>query len=117
MGHSGTDTSKERAEREASNGTATMRQKLLTIYLHNRAEKGLTWSEVADFLEVHHGSASSLLTNMHKQGRIVRLSEKRNKSKVYVLPEYTNGRDTEPYKKRVTPVECPECGHHFTLNS
>jgi hypothetical protein len=41
-----------------------------------------------------------VLSDLHKAGRIARLTEERNRCKVYVLPEYVNGRETEPHGGR-----------------
>lgn len=117
-GHSGTDTSEAQARVDRS-----AQQKALLVYFTLCGAKGLTWFEVADMLDVHHGTASAMLTNMHKKGTIARLSETRafegstnsRGSKVYVLPRFIEGRDTEQYKPRKTDVNCPECGHHFTI--
>lgn len=60
-------------------------------------DDGATWSEVAEALGTHHGVASGRLSLLHKAGQISRLSAKRGGSKVYVLPEFVNGRKTEVY--------------------
>lgn len=64
-------------------------------------EDGATWSEVASYLNTHHGVASGRLSLMHKDGQIARLSARRGGSKIYVLPEYINGRKTEPQGRGV----------------
>jgi hypothetical protein len=61
---------------------------------------GVTWLELAAVLDVHHGSASGVLSVLHKGGRICRLTERRNRCKVYCLPEYVNGRETEPHGRK-----------------
>jgi len=55
---------------------------------------GATAKDVADWFNVHHGSASSALSMLHEEGLIERLAEKRNRFSVYVLPEHVRGRDT-----------------------
>lgn len=59
---------------------------------------GVTWKEVADHLNVHHGSASSVLSNLHRDGQVVRLVDKREGSSIYVLPKFVNGRAKVSYK-------------------
>jgi len=45
-----------------------------------------------------HGSASGALTRLHADGVIARLTEKRARCSVYVLPAYLGGREHEPYR-------------------
>jgi hypothetical protein len=54
---------------------------------------------MGEVLAIHHGSASGTLSNLHRVGRIVRLRQVRQRCKVYVLPEFVNERETEPYGK------------------
>jgi hypothetical protein len=103
-GYSGTDTSEERARRQDADGTTRQRQQATLGGLAARRAYGLTWKELADSLGVHHGAASGVLSTLHKAGRIARLSERRHGCKVYVLPEYTNGRRTEE-QGRNRPVD------------
>jgi hypothetical protein len=96
-GHSGSDTSAERAEREDANGTTRQRQARVLALLVTRGQRGATWQEVAAGLGLHHGQASGPLSNLHKAGRIERLAERRNRCAVYVLPEHVAGRETSAY--------------------
>jgi len=106
-GWSGSETSKERADRDDSSGVTGRRQKQTIALLRQVGERGLTWAELADILNTHHGPASGALSVLHKDGRIARLAHKRGGSKVYVLPEYTAGRVTERhgYSKRTADNE------------
>jgi hypothetical protein len=103
-GHSGTDTSRERAEREDNDGVTSQVQRKVLQSLKFRGVYGNTVAELRDTLWMHHhGQVSSALTNLHRAGRIARLSDKRNRCKVYVLPEFVNNRDTEePTRQAVT---------------
>lgn len=104
-GFSGTDTSEARARREDSDGTTSKRQKQTLRLLETVKHHGLTWKELADSLNLHHGSASGVLSVLHLKGHIIRLAESRNKCKVYVLPSYTQGRTFESRRVR----RCPHC--------
>lgn len=108
-GWSGSDTSKARAKREDADGTTSERQKAVLVALRYSKIAGLTWREVADYLGVHHGAASGVLSVLHKEGHIERLSTQRDRMKIYVLPEYVNGRPTEPHGR--PPKPCSNCGH------
>jgi hypothetical protein len=101
-GWSGSETSRERAER-ADHTTLTGHRDISTLaMLHGVAEIGVTWGELADAQGLHHGEASAVLSRLHQVGRIVRLSERRGKSQVYVLPEYVDGRATSDYRPNVS---------------
>lgn len=100
----GVATSEERARREDADGTTSRRQKAVINLLLNHygtggrwigREDGVTWKELADIMGWHHGQASGVLSTLHKAGRISRLTERRDRCFVYVLPEHVNGRDTQ----------------------
>lgn len=99
-GHSGSDTSQARAERDRDSGRHTQRADDTLLFLALRGPLGATWFELADFLEVHHGAASGILSNLHKAGKIARTPARRNRSKVYVLPQYVGEEVAEPYGGR-----------------
>lgn len=94
-GHSGVDTSRDRAHREDADGTTTWRQATVIEHLDRRGVSGVTWKELADLTGWHHGQASGVLSGLHKTGRIDRLAETRGRSHVYVLPGYVADRETQ----------------------
>jgi hypothetical protein len=104
-GFSGSDTSEARARREDGEGTTSKRQKEAIDFLEIVKYHGATWKELADFLHVHHGSASNVLSIFHLKGYAMRLQESRNRCKVYVLPQYVQDRKTEIRKVK----KCPHC--------
>lgn len=67
----------------------------LLIMLNATQERGMTWRDVAAVTETSHGSASGLLSRLHKRGAIRRLSDEREGCKVYVTPNWVLGRTTE----------------------
>ena len=95
-GYAGSETSKDRAVSEAISGTASKRQRFILILAQRAKEKGITVVDVRDNT-LHHGRVSGALSVLHKVGKLARLTETRDKCKVYVLPEYVNGRPTEPH--------------------
>lgn len=107
-GWSGSDTSKARAVTADRDGTTSARQKAVLELLSWQGSLGVTWREVADRLDLHHGSASGVLSVLHKEGVIARLAEARDRCKVYVLPSYVEGRATEPHGRKAHA--CPNCG-------
>ena len=60
---------------------------------------GVTWKELGDKLNLHHGQASSSLSYLNKEGHIVGIAEYRLKCRVYVLPKYVQGRTIIPYRR------------------
>lgn len=87
QGHVDRPASIERAEREARDGTAADRS-LQILALLRANPLGLTWGEVADRLDLHHGQASGALSNLHKTGRVFMLREKRGRSHPYVHEDF-----------------------------
>lgn len=98
-GYSGSDTSRQRAMREATEGIASKRQRYVLILAAQAGEKGVTVADLRD-AAMHHGRVSGTLSVLHKEGRLVRLSETRERCKVYVLPQYANERATEAHGRR-----------------
>lgn len=94
-GWSGTNTSKDRADHADSSGDTKRRQNETIGHLFLTRNVGLTWRELADMTGWHHGQASGVLSVLHKNRRIARLLEKRDRCRVYVLPEYVAGRITD----------------------
>jgi hypothetical protein len=99
-GHSGSDTSQARAERERDNGTKSFREIETLSWLALAGENGLTYAELGRKADWHHGQSSSVLSTLHKTGRVARLTTRRNGAKVYVLPVYGETAPTEPHGGR-----------------
>lgn len=105
-GWSGSDTSRERAETEDTDGTTSARQQTVLRHLGFVGSVGATWREVAAATGWHHGQASGALSVLHKEGRIARLTVRRDRCQVYVLPSCVNGRETVDHgRDRLTPEE------------
>lgn len=125
QGHAGSDTSRERAEREANDGTAKARQTVTLALVDGSGDEGVTWKELADLTRWHHGQASGVLSVLHKSGRIARLTEKRHRCHVYVTPDHVSGRATQPHgpvgstrllaEAEALLVEQGFCQHHPLL--
>lgn len=97
-GWSGSDTSRERAERADSDGSTSKRQIETLDLLSQAAFGGMTWRDLSDSTGWHHGTASGALSVLHKSGVVVRLTERRNRCAVYVLPEFAINRETAAYR-------------------
>lgn len=100
-GSSGSDASHERAEAEAADGTASARQRLILAELEYAGASGMTWRELGTNLGLHHGQVTGSLSNLHKGQKIARLTVKRDRCSLYVLPQHVGKRATVP-QGRVT---------------
>lgn len=108
-GWSGSDTSEARARTADRDGTTRDRQATVIGLLNLAGFDGMTWREISEATGWHHGTASGALSVLHKEGRIRRLTTARNRCKVYVLREFTGGRNVEPHGRKQRA--CPNCGH------
>lgn len=91
-GHSGTDTSRAQAEPHKHARV----QDLVLLYIGSRGQVGATIADLrAQFDYLHHGSLSSALTNLHRDGRLARLVDKRDRCHIYVLPVDVGDRPVE----------------------
>lgn len=104
-GWSGTDTSRERAVSDDSSGRTSARLNMTVQALAGVNSRGMTWKELSDVTGWHHGQASGALTVLHKSGRVVRLLEKRNRCRVYVLPDFVDGRESDLPAVRMSQEE------------
>jgi hypothetical protein len=100
-GWSGSETSRERAEREDALGITGKRQAQVYALLATHQGRGMTVKEVEDHLSIGHGPASSALTHLHRADRVARLQERRLNQQVYVLKGFTDGREESPYRPRL----------------
>jgi len=105
-GWAGTETSRARAKQQDSDGTTKMRQTTALTHLRHNTGRGLTWKELAEITNWHHGQASGVLSVLHKAGLIARLQETRNRCLVYVAPEYVFNRPLSNQKIKT----CKHCG-------
>lgn len=108
-GWSGSSTSEARARTADTDGTTRDRQATVLGILSLAGYDGATWKDIAGMTGWHHGTASGALSVLHKEGMIVRLSELKDRCKIYVLPDYTGGRETERHGRK--PHACSNCGH------
>lgn len=107
-GWSGTDTSRERAETADKDGTTAKRQGEVLSLVAEAKTYGATVKEIRYMGDLHHGQASSVLSNLHKVGKLALLTERRQRCHVYVLPEHVNGRETVEHKANKPPTPSPE---------
>lgn len=97
-GWSGSETSRERAVRERDDGTLSARSRQVYALVVASGAQGVTDPEVQHAFRLGHGASSGALTRLHRQGRIARTTERRNRNQVYVLPEHVGDRTLSPYR-------------------
>jgi hypothetical protein len=99
-GRSGTGTSAARATARVRSGAAAEQQDAVLELLRRVQRVGVIVKELEKHYGWHHGSASAVLSNLHKVGTLARLENIRDNCKVYVLPEFVDGRETEVFGRR-----------------
>ncbi len=98
-GWSGSETSRERAEAADTSGETTRRQIITLEIISAAGDDGITWQVLSNVTGWHHGIASGLLSVLHKSGHIERLTARRDRCQIYVMPEHVNGRELATYKR------------------
>jgi hypothetical protein len=108
-GWSGTDTSRERAMTNLRTGREYNNQQKALAYIKQAGSQGLTWKELSELTDMHHGTASGVLSVLHKSGAILRTTRVRNRCKIYMDIMFTDKVMHELYieKKKL----CPHCGN------
>jgi ribosomal protein S25 len=103
-GHAkGSDTSKERQERNDASGITSRVQQATYNLLSDVGAEGVTSAELTDRWGIGEGMSSSALSHLHRAGKITRVKMRRKRHEIYVLPEYVNGREESPYRPRNKP--------------
>lgn len=99
-GHQQAATSRDAILDDDTNGVTSKAQRYALILARQNGTRGVTIAELREkHGTLHHGKMSSALTNLHKDGRLVALTERRLKCGIYVLPEFVHhGAETRPYK-------------------
>ena len=108
-GWSGTETSKDRALYNLRTGKEYNNQQKALALLKEARANGLTWKELSEHTGMHHGTASGVLSVLHKSYAIIRSHRIRNGCKIYYNIEYSDAVTHEVYKKK--QKICPNCGH------
>lgn len=109
-GWSGSQTSYERAMANDESGLTSKNQMLFMSDLLFTGEHGLTAREWGHLHNLEHQTYSSIPSILHEGGFIERLTQKRGRHQVYVLPEYVNGRETATHRSKKQHT-CSNCGH------
>ena len=105
-GHSGSKTSLERAVRRDSTGETLNNQQFTLGLLESSGTNGVTWKELSLATGWHHGTASGVLSVLHKAQRIERLTQTRSRCAIYVALGFVDGREMSKPKYK----SCKHCG-------
>ena len=98
-GWSGSTSSRDRALRDDTSGVTSKRQLEVLKLLEDAGPEGLTWGDISEMLDLHHGKVSNALSVLHMGRYISRLTERRGNSQIYVRHHYVHGRETAPHKQ------------------
>lgn len=101
----GSDTSRERQERNDASGVTSAVQQLALRTITSAASEGVTVAEFEDMHHIGHGQASSAFSHLHRAGHVRRIKMRRKRHEIYVLPEHINGREESPYRPRMKPAK------------
>jgi hypothetical protein len=96
-GYAASEPSEERATRRARNGRAEAIQQQVWDMLTAAGPDGVIYTEVRDKLGVNSNIANPALSVLHKDGRIAKLSDKRDGCGIYVHIAHINGREVVPH--------------------
>lgn len=81
-------------------------QKRVVALIDRTGHTGLTIAELRERLsEHHHGTLSGVLSILHRDNQIARLAEKREGCKIYVHPDFLDGRSAEAQGRGVSKEE------------
>lgn len=113
-GWSGSDTSRERAERADTEGITADSQRMVLHTARRVGARGVTVVDMRNQTSLHHGVLSGALSVLHQKGRLARLTERRDRCLIYVLPEFVNGRETQAAgsNKRISAAEAWDHGFY-----
>lgn len=101
-GWSGSESSRDRASKADASGLTSDRQRQTLDIVRRAGIDGITWQELSSQTGWHHGTASGALSVLHRDRRLARLSERRGRCQIYVLPENILGRETADYQPNVS---------------
>lgn len=77
--------------------TFTDQQAVVLALAYDAGTTGITGHDVQVATGWGDSSKSRAMSNLLRDGKLVRLAEKRDRGSVHVLPEHVGDRDTEPY--------------------
>ncbi|QNL30273.1 helix-turn-helix DNA binding domain protein [Microbacterium phage ClearAsMud] len=77
--------------------TFTDQQATVLALAYDAGATGITGHDVQVATGWGDSSKSRALSNLLRDGKLIRLTEKRDRGSVHVLPEHVGDRDTEPY--------------------
>lgn len=81
-------TSIARAVQEVEDGTLSKRQQAVLQLLDSAGKNGCIWQAVGQQLNLHHGQASGVLSNLHKAGEVFMLRKKVMRCHPYVAKQF-----------------------------
>lgn len=93
-GNSGASRDLERDQHAAF----TDQQAAVLALAYDAGKRGITGHDVQEATGWGDSSKSRALSNLLRDGKLLRLAEKRDRGSIHVLPEHLAGREQEPYQ-------------------
>lgn len=78
--------------------TFTDQQAAVLALAYDAGERGITGHDVQVATGWGDSSKSRAMSNLLRDGKLLRLTEKRDRGSIHVLPEHLAGREQEPYQ-------------------
>jgi hypothetical protein len=98
--------SRDRAIREASDGTLSKRLEQVVDLAYRSGTVGITFKDVDKQLGTHHGQSSGALSNLHRQCKLFRLTEyRRDRCSVYIHPYFADRFNDREYDRLPSETE------------
>lgn len=110
-----TETSMAREEHERESGLASQRARDVLEVLEHYPH-GLTWRQLGSILGLHHGQISGALSNLHRQGRVFVIREKRQGCFPYCHIKHLEAA-TEIHEVALVPVETKSAARRKRLET
>lgn len=99
--HGGNSEAPRDLERD-QHATFTDQPATVLALAYDAKERGITGHDVRTATGWNHSSQSRTMSELLRDGKLLRLAEKRDRGWVHVLPECRNGRPVLPYRSNVS---------------
>ena len=94
----GANTEASRDLERDQHATFTDQQSVVLALAFDAGARGITGHDIQAATGWGDSPKSRALSNLLRDGKLIRLTEKRDRGSVHVLPEYAGGREQEPYR-------------------
>lgn len=107
-------SSKDAGEHLRSSGATSDLKRAIWNTVDRKGSAGMTVKEFTHLSGEHHGQVSGAFSTMHQRGDLARLTERRARYEVYVVPQYLNGRQTREHASIIRARKDAELADRIT---